>query len=108
MLTIWHTGGTAGGVKLWVEITYKDKIDKTKTVYFSEAKIATFQWNGKMKILRFEVETEIYHDRGLACQSRLMKSCDNSCLRRYARKSYSGNTELSNGYSIKGRLEISG
>ncbi|TMN23848.1 hypothetical protein FFL34_10325 [Lentibacillus cibarius] len=91
-------GGAAGGVNLWVEISYNDEDDKTKTVYYSEANSNfSMKWTNEATLhikneeprfpksnrsIKLNVENEIYHDRGLACQSWLMKSEYETCYQK--------------------------
>lgn len=88
-------GGAAGGVNLWVEITYNDEDDKIETVYYSDAKSNFYmEWEDEdsLYILNKEpdfpnsnrsiqliIGKEIYHESGLACQSWLMKDEYETC-----------------------------
>ncbi|MEH7237998.1 DUF5412 family protein [Bacillus sp. JJ1562] len=81
-------GGAAGGVNVWVEITYNDEENKVKTVYYSDAKSNfSIEWTDEdtLYILNDEpeypnsnrsielaIDKEIYHESGLACKSWLM------------------------------------
>ncbi|GAE37600.1 DUF5412 family protein [Halalkalibacter akibai] len=88
-------GGAAGGVNLWVEITYHEDDNKIKTVYYSDAKSNfSMKWQDENTLyilneepeypssnrsIQLDIEKEIYHDRGLACQSWLMKDEYETC-----------------------------
>ncbi len=88
-------GGAAGGVNLWVEITYHDENDKIETVYYSDAKsYFSMEWKDENTLhiineepkypnsnrsIKLEIGREIYHDSGLACQSWLMKGKYETC-----------------------------
>ena len=80
-------GGAVGGVNMWVEVT--DLVtDTTKVIYYADAKnYVSLQWqddttlfvtNGNRSKL-LNVETEIYHENGLACQSLVMRSRYETC-----------------------------
>lgn len=88
-------GGAAGGVNLWIEITYNDVDDKIETVYYSDAKsYFSMEWkdentlyiiNEEIKYpnsnrsIELEIGKEIYHESGLVCQSWLMKDQYETC-----------------------------
>ncbi|WP_281355795.1 DUF5412 family protein [Virgibacillus ihumii] len=81
-------GGAAGGVNVWVEITNDDENDKKKTIYYSDAnKSISLEWanedtlfiKNEKNSMKLNVEKEIYHDRGLVCQSLLMKDEYETC-----------------------------
>ncbi|MFE8697409.1 DUF5412 family protein [Cytobacillus sp. FJAT-53684] len=88
-------GGAVGGVNVWVEITYNDKKNKKKIIYYSDAKSNfSMKWTNEDTLsiinedyeipssnrsIELDVEKEIYHDRGLACQSLLMKKEYETC-----------------------------
>ncbi|GAB3056637.1 hypothetical protein GCM10027286_20390 [Virgibacillus ainsalahensis] len=87
-------GGATGGVNIWVEITDKDE-DEMKTIYYSDAKSDfSLEWKDEDTLyivneepeypssnrsIELDVEKEIYHDSGLACQSWLMKKTYETC-----------------------------
>ncbi|WP_163970426.1 DUF5412 family protein [Oceanobacillus halotolerans] len=87
-------GGAAGGVNLWVDVTSHDS-GEVKTIYHSDAKRTfSMEWKNedtlyiKNESLEFpnsnrsvelDVNHEIYHDSGLACQSWLMKNDYETC-----------------------------
>ncbi|MFC5603178.1 DUF5412 family protein [Sporosarcina koreensis] len=78
-------GGAAGGVNMWVEITMHHDHDNNKIIYYSDANDnVLLDWADKKTLfitnagpynnsIKLDVEHEIYHDRGLACRSWLMK-----------------------------------
>ncbi|GAF07841.1 DUF5412 family protein [Paenibacillus pini] len=88
-------GGAAGGVNLWVEITYNNENDKKKTIYYSEAKSNfSMEWKNEDTLnivnvepkypnsngsIELEVAKEIYDENGLACKSLLMKDTYETC-----------------------------
>ena len=81
-------GGAAGGVNVWVEITDHDENNKKKTIYYSDANSnIDLTWTNEDTLfitnennsMKLNVEKEIYHDRGLACQSWLMKDEYETC-----------------------------
>ncbi|ASA22992.1 DUF5412 family protein [Paenibacillus donghaensis] len=88
-------GGAAGGVNLWVDITYHDDDNNIKTVYYSDAKSNfSMEWKDEDTLyivneepnfpssnrsITLDIEKEIYHDRGLACQSWIMKDKFETC-----------------------------
>lgn len=81
-------GGAAGGVNVWVEVTYHEE-DKTQIVYYSDAKTSFWmEWKNDNTLfivnrepdypasnrsIELEIGQEIYHETGLACDSLLMK-----------------------------------
>lgn len=87
-------GGAAGGVNLWIEIT-DHETDKVKTIYYSDAKSKfSMEWKDEATIsivneepeypssnrsIELDIESEIYHDTGLACQSWVMKDAYETC-----------------------------
>lgn len=88
-------GGAAGGVNVWVEVTYNNEDDKVQTVYYGDAK-STFNmdWLNEdtLKIqnddpdypdsdrsINLRIGKDIYHEFGLACQSILMKDEYETC-----------------------------
>ncbi|MFC4403760.1 DUF5412 family protein [Gracilibacillus xinjiangensis] len=91
-------GGAAGGVKIWVEITDPNEEDIEKTVYYAEANgNFSMEWKDEHTLsivnqepaypsedrsVELNVEKEIYHDRGLACDSWIMKSEYDTCLKK--------------------------
>ncbi|MGE7916369.1 DUF5412 family protein [Lysinibacillus xylanilyticus] len=88
-------GGAAGGVNVWVEITYKIEKNKVQTVYYSDARSNfSMEWldedtlyilNDEPKFpnsnrsIKLEIGKEIYHENGLACKSLLMKDEYETC-----------------------------
>ena len=81
-------GGAAGGVNVWVEITDHDENNKKKTIYYSDASNnIELEWTNEDTLfikneknsMKLNVKKEIYHDRGLACQSWLMKEEYETC-----------------------------
>lgn len=88
-------GGAAGGVNVWVEITRHDDNDSMKIIYYSDANDnMLIDWVDEKRIfitnagpnrsnsIKLNVEHEIYHDRGLACRSWLMKDEYETCYRK--------------------------
>ncbi|WP_240628569.1 DUF5412 family protein [Bacillus salacetis] len=88
-------GGAAGGVNVWVEVTYNNEADKVQIAYFGDAK-STFnmEWLNEdtLKIQNYDTDypdsdrsitlrigKDIYHESGLACQSILMKDDYENC-----------------------------
>lgn len=83
-------GGAAGGVNMWVEITRHADGNK-KVIYYSDANDnVLLDWvdentlfitnaGPKNNSIKLNVEQEIYHDRGLACWSWLMKDEYETC-----------------------------
>jgi Family of unknown function (DUF5412) len=85
-------GGAAGGVNIWIEITYNDKIE---TIYYSDAKSYFYmEWRDENTLyiineepeypnsnrsIELEIGKEIYHESGVACQSWLMKDEYETC-----------------------------
>ncbi|WP_240508096.1 DUF5412 family protein [Virgibacillus indicus] len=75
-------GGAAGGVNLWVEITYNNETGQKKTIYYSDAKSNfAMEWMDEDTLfiinaepgypsennsIKLDVAEEIYHDSGLA------------------------------------------
>jgi hypothetical protein len=88
-------GGAAGGVNVWVEITYNNEKRKGKTVYYSDAKSDfSMKWldedtlyilnddpeyPNSNRSIELEIDKEIYHENGLACKSWLMKDEYEKC-----------------------------
>jgi len=88
-------GGAAGGVNVWVEITFNDDRNKVKTVYYGDAKSAfSMEWMNENTLyilndepeypnsnrsIELEIGKEIYHENGLACKSLLMKDDYETC-----------------------------
>lgn len=89
-------GGAAGGVNVWVEITYNNEENKVKTVYYSDAKSnISLEWKdhdtlsilnedlsypNSNRSIELEVNKEIYDEVGLACKSLLMKNEYEKCF----------------------------
>lgn len=88
-------GGAAGGVNIWVGITYNEEDKPAKTIYYSEA-LSDFEMEWKTndvlliknedanypsasRSMELDVSKEIYHDAGLACDSILMKDEYENC-----------------------------
>jgi len=87
-------GGAAGGVNVWVEIKDHNN-DEKKTIYYGNAHVNVgMEWIDENtlfiqneapkyphlnKSITLNVEEEIYHDKGLACQSLLMKEAYEAC-----------------------------
>ncbi|MFH5780405.1 DUF5412 family protein [Heyndrickxia sp. FSL K6-6286] len=88
-------GGAAGGVNIWVNITFKEEKNKIKTVYYSDAK-SDFSINwidddtllivnkergylNSDRSIKLKIGKEIYHENGLACRSLLMKTEFETC-----------------------------
>ena len=81
-------GGVLGGVNAWVEVTNM-LTDTTNIIYYADAKsYTTIQWEDETVLaisnmdpaypndhrnITLQVENEIYHENGLACQSLLLK-----------------------------------
>lgn len=88
-------GGAAGGVNVWVEVTYNNEKNKAKTVYYADAKDNfSMKWvdDDTLQILnddpaypnsdrsiKLVIGKEIYHENGLACKSWLMKGEYKNC-----------------------------
>ena len=88
-------GGAAGGVNVWVEITNQNDNDEKKTIYYSDVNNNfNIEWVDEdtlliinesskypnlKKSIKLDVKKEIYHDRGLACKSWLMKDEYETC-----------------------------
>lgn len=88
-------GGAAGGVNLWVEITNHEQDNEKEVIYYSDAKSHfSLEWKDDQTLsitneeprspesnqsIDLEVGKEIYHDRGFACQSFLMKDRYEEC-----------------------------
>lgn len=88
-------GGAAGGVNVWVEITKQNDNDEKKTIYYSDVNNNfNIEWVDEdtlliinesskypnlKKSIKLDVKKEIYHDRGLACKSWLMKDEYETC-----------------------------
>ncbi|MBD8068078.1 DUF5412 family protein [Bacillus sp. PS06] len=88
-------GGAAGGVNVWVEITYNHEDKPVKTVYYSDAKTNfSMKWLDEETIyivndepkyptsnrsIKLVIGKEIYHENGLACKSLLMKDEYENC-----------------------------
>lgn len=93
-------GGAAGGVNVWVEITYNDENDKSQTVYYSDAKSNfSMEWKDEETLsivneepgypnsnrsIQLVIGKEIYHESGLACQSFLMRKEFETCFQNQA------------------------
>ncbi|MBP0726681.1 hypothetical protein J5Y03_16100 [Bacillus sp. RG28] len=92
----YHTyGGAAGGVNVWVELTYNNEKNKIKTVYYSDAKSDfSMEWKGKDRLfikneepdlpsenrsIELEIGKDIYDDSGAACSSWKMKDAYETC-----------------------------
>ncbi|HLR11362.1 MAG TPA: DUF5412 family protein [Sporosarcina sp.] len=87
-------GGAAGGVNVWVEITYNSN-NKVKTVYYADAKDNfSMKWLDEDRLyilndnpeflnsnrsIKLEIGKEIYHENGLACKSLIMKDEYETC-----------------------------
>ena len=80
-------GGAVGGVNVWVEVTDL-KTAVTKVIYYADAKnYVNLQWHDDTTLFVtnanlskvLDVETEIYHENGLACQSLLMRNDYETC-----------------------------
>lgn len=88
-------GGAAGGVNVWVEITYKNSKNKVKTVYYSDAKSDfSLKWvddntlyivnndpdySDSNRSIKLNIDKEIYDEQGVACTSWLMKDEYEKC-----------------------------
>ena len=89
-------GGAAGGVNVWVEITYNNDNNKVRTVYYADAKDNfSMEWldedtlyilnddpdfPNSNRSIKLEIGKEIYHENGLACKSLLMKDKYETCF----------------------------
>ncbi|OWR30356.1 hypothetical protein CDO73_10545 [Saccharibacillus sp. O23] len=88
-------GGAAGGVNVWIEIE-NHASSTVKTVYYADANPRiSLTWVDEQTLAienaggpaasdrnaTLNVDTEIYHDTGLACQSLLMKNDYEQCYR---------------------------
>lgn len=88
-------GGAAGGVNVWVEISYNNEENKVETVYYGDAKSDfSMEWmdedtlyilndepeyQNSNRSIELEIGKEIYHENGLACKSLLMKDDYETC-----------------------------
>lgn len=88
-------GGAAGGVNVWVEIKNNNEENKVQTVYYSDAKSNfSMEWMDENTLyilndepdypssnrsIELEIGKEIYHEKGLACKSLLMKDEFETC-----------------------------
>ena len=88
-------GGAAGGVNVWVEITYNSDNNKVQTVYYADAKDNfSMEWldedtlyilnddpdfPNSNRSIKLDIGKEIYHENGLACKSLLMKDKYETC-----------------------------
>jgi hypothetical protein len=88
-------GGAAGGVNVWVDITNNNEKNKVQTVYYSDAKSnISMEWldedtlyvlnddpdyPNSNRSIELEIGKEIYHEKGLACKSLLMKDQYETC-----------------------------
>ncbi|WP_252183696.1 DUF5412 family protein [Rossellomorea vietnamensis] len=90
-------GGAAGGVNVWVEVTYNNEDHKVQTVYYGDAK-STFNMDwldedtlqiqnldpdypDSDRSINLRIGKDIYHEFGLACQSILMKDEYETCYK---------------------------
>ena len=89
-------GGAAGGVNVWVEITYNSDNNKVRTVYYADAKDnISMEWLDENTLyilndnpdfpnsnrsIKLDIGKEIYHENGLACKSLLMKDKYETCF----------------------------
>lgn len=89
-------GGAAGGVNVWVEVTNHENAS-SKVIYYADAKQNVWiSWadderlsitntggssrENSSRSVVLQVEKEIYHENGLACQSVLMKKQYETCV----------------------------
>jgi hypothetical protein len=88
-------GGAAGGVNVWVEVTYNNEKNKVQTVYYADAKTDfSLEWvdedtlsilndepdfPNSNRSIQLEIGKEIYHENSLACKSLLMKDEYETC-----------------------------
>ncbi|MFC2949396.1 DUF5412 family protein [Virgibacillus sediminis] len=88
-------GGAAGGVNVWVDISFEERDGASQTIYFSDAKSGfSMEWKDEDTLeitneepgfpstnrsMELDVEKEIYHDSGLACGSWLMMGEYEAC-----------------------------
>ena len=91
-------GGAAGGVNVWVEITYNDEKDKIKTIYYAPGKsYFSMKWVEEATLhiinratgvpsedrsIQLQIGKEIYDESGAACNSILMKDEYETCYAR--------------------------
>ncbi|MBD7984296.1 hypothetical protein H9649_06880 [Sporosarcina sp. Sa2YVA2] len=87
-------GGAAGGVNVWVELTNRRNDNSKKIIYYSDANDnIQLDWVDENTLfitnagpynnsVKLDVEAEIYHDRGLACRSWLMKEEYERCYQK--------------------------
>ena len=91
-------GGAAGGVNIWVEITYNNEKDKIKTIYYAPGKsYFSMKWvdedtlhiinratgvPSEDRSIQLQIGKEIYDDSGAACNSILMKNDYETCYER--------------------------
>jgi len=91
-------GGAAGGVNVWVNITFNNEKKKIKTVYYSDAKSNFWmQWKGKETLfinndepdlpsenrsIELKIGKEIYDSSGAVCSSWKMKDEYETCYER--------------------------
>ncbi|MFJ7976754.1 DUF5412 family protein [Peribacillus sp. NPDC096379] len=91
-------GGAAGGVNVWMEITYNEEDDKTKTIYYAPGKSHfSMKWKDEDTLdiinqapefpsedrsVELQVGKEIYDESGAACNSIIMKDEYETCYER--------------------------
>lgn len=94
-------GGAAGGVNVWVEITYNDEPEETKTIYYAPGNShfsmewldedtlrivnKSFEFPGEDRTVELQIGKEIYDESGAACNSLAMKKEYTHC---YGRDTY--------------------
>ncbi|MNI22328.1 hypothetical protein D3C73_758810 [compost metagenome] len=91
-----YYGGAAGGVNAVVEITDHTNADSTKIIYYADAQSQvnvewedeqtlyiinkTSQYPKEDRSISLNVNSDIYHDTGLACRSILLKNTYTNCF----------------------------
>lgn len=90
-------GGAAGGVNVWIDVTFHEEMDQVQTVYYSDAKSNfSMKWEDhdtltvinddpeypdSNRSMTLEVGKDIYHESGLACSSLLLKDEYETCYK---------------------------
>ncbi|MNI22425.1 hypothetical protein D3C73_759820 [compost metagenome] len=90
-----YYGGAAGGVNTIVEITDHTKADSIKVIYYADAQSeVNLKWEDEQTLyvmnkssdfpagdrsIKLNVDSDIYHDTGRACNSILLKDTYTNC-----------------------------
>ena len=91
-------GGAAGGVNIWVEITYNEENDKIKAIYYAQGKSHFLmkwadedtldiinqspEFPSEDRSVELQIGKEIYDESGAACNSIIMKIEYETCYER--------------------------